>query len=177
MEFEEAIKKYERLIYYTMNKYKVHGFDLEDMVNIGRYNLSVCCKTFDETKGYTFTTYLVKSLQNECHKMYIHSQREKRVKDSEAKYLQDCCNGTLTYEEVLEANDLGNMELCKYELYQMTNRLPHGDKEIMVKFLNHKFDDCTYTIKDFCKDYHISYVKIRRILDDYRKIISLEWGL
>ena len=58
----------------------------------------------------------------------------------------------------------------------MANRLPKADKEIVIKFLNHKFNDCTYTIKDFCQDYHISYIKMRRILDDYRHIISLEWG-
>lgn len=176
MNYEEAIEKYEKLIYYTMGKYKIQGFDLEDMFNIGRYNLWVCCKTFDETKGYAFSTYLVKSLQNECHKMYIHSQRAKRSKDSEIKSMQDFCNGSLKYEEVLEADDFGNMDLCKYELYQLTDRLPHKDKEIVIKFLNKKFEDCTYTIKDFCKEYQISYVKMRRILDDYRYVISVEWG-
>ena len=89
MTYEEAIEKYEKLIYHVMGKYKIQGFELEDMFNIGRYNLWVCCKTFDESKGYAFSTYLVKSLQNECHKMYLHSQRAKRSKDRENKSLYD----------------------------------------------------------------------------------------
>ena len=176
MTYEEAIEKYEKLIYYVMAKYKIQGFELEDMFNIGRYNLWVCCKTFDESKGYAFSTYLVKSLQNECHKMYIHSQRAKRSKDGEVKSMQDYCNGTLKYEEVLEADDLGNMELSKYELYQLTDRLPVADKEIVIQFLNKKFNNQEYTIKEFCQEHNVSYVKMRRILDDYRYVISVEWG-
>ena len=176
MDYEEAIEKYEKLIYFTMGKYKIQGFELEDMFNIGRYNLWVCCKTFDETKGYAFSTYLVKSLQNECHKMYIHSQRAKRSKDGEVKSMQDICNGTLTYEQVLADDDLGDIELCKYELYQLIDRLPHKDKEIVIQFLDKKFNNQDYTIKEFCQEHHVSYVKMRRILDDYRYVVSVEWG-
>ena len=176
MTYEEAIEKYEKLIYYVMGKYKIQGFELEDMFNIGRYNLWVCCKTYDESKGYAFSTYLAKSLQNECHKMYIHSQRAKRSKDSELKSMHDICNGTLTYEQVLTNEDLGNIELSKYELYQLTDRLPDKDKEIVLNFLDKKFQNQEYTIKDFCKEYKISYIKMRRILDDYRYVISVEWG-
>ena len=159
-----------------MGKYKIQGFELEDMFNIGRYNLCVCCKTYDETKGYAFSTYLVKSLQNECHKMYIHSKRAKRSKDGEVKSMQDYCNGTLKYEEILEADDLGNIDMCKYELYQLTDRLPHKDKEIVIQFLDKKFKNQDYTIKEFCQEHNVSYVKMRRILDDYRYVISVEWG-
>ena len=177
MDYEEAIDKYEKLIYYVMGKYKIQGFELEDMFNIGRYSLWVCCKTFDETKGYAFSTYLVKALQNECYKMYIHSQRAKRSKDSEVKSMHEaCCNGSLTYEEVIEAKDLGNIDLCKYELYQLTDRLPHQDKEIVIQFLDKKFINQDYTIKEFCLEYKVSYIKMRRILDDYRYVISVEWG-
>ena len=56
MTYEEAIEKYEKLIYYVLGKYKIQGFELEDMINIGRYNLWVCCKTYDETKGDAFST-------------------------------------------------------------------------------------------------------------------------
>ena len=68
------------------------------------------------------------------------------------------------------------MDLAKYELYQLTDRLPHKDKEIVIKFLNKKFKNQEYTIKEFCKEFNISYIKMRRILDDYRYVISVEWG-
>ena len=176
MDYEEAIEKYEKLIFYTMGKYKVQGFDLEDMFNIGRYILWVCCKTYDESKGWAFSTYLVKALQNECYKMYKHSQRAKRSKDSELKSMQDYCNGTLTYAEVLVSSDLGDINLCKHELIQLADRLPKADKEIVLLFLSKKFNNQDYTIKDYCKEHKVSYIKMRRILDDYRYVISVDWG-
>lgn len=176
MDYEEAIEKYEKLIYFTMGKYKVQGFDLEDMFNIGRYILWVCCNTYDESKGWAFSTYLVKALQNECYKMYKHSQRAKRAKDGEVKSMQDFCNGSLTYAEVLEAEDSGNIELCKEELIQLANRLPKADKKIILEFLNKKFNNQDYTIKEYCQETKVSYIKMRRILDDYRYVISVDWG-
>ena len=176
MDYDEAIEKYEKLIYFTMGKYRVQGYELEDMFNIGRYILWVCCKTFDESKGWAFSTYFVRALHNECHKMYKHSQRAKRSKDGEVKSIQDYCNGTLTYADVLEAKNDDNMELYKGDLIRLTDRLPKADKELVIYFLKRKFDNQDYTIKDFCKEYNISYIKMRRILDDYRYVISVDWG-
>ena len=108
--------------------------------------------------------------------MYKHSQRAKRSKDSELKSMQDYCNGTLTYAEVLVSSDLGDINLCKHELIQLADRLPKADKEIVLLFLSKKFNNQDYTIKDYCKEHKVSYIKMRRILDDYRYVISVDWG-
>lgn len=177
MTYEEAIEKYERLIYYTMGKYKIQGFELEDMFNRGRYIMWECLKTYDESKQLCFSTYLVMSLQNECRKMYKFSQRAKRSKDNELKSLSDYCKDSLTYEQVLECKEYGNVSQSIKELYDLTNRLPKDDKEIMIKFLDMKLKhNQDYTIKEFCKDFKVSYVKMRRILDDYRYVINVYWG-
>lgn len=177
MDFEESYEKYENLIRYIVGKYKIIGLDYEDLMNIGRYVMWVCCKTFDTSKGIQFSTYFGKALHNECYKMYKYTRREKRSKDSEIKYMDDYCKGDLTYSQVIESPDFGNIEEVKLNLYQLTDRLPLADKKIILEFLSHKLNvNQDYTIKEYCQEHKISYIKMRRILDDFRYVISVDWG-
>ena len=178
MDYLEALEQYERMIYKIVGRYRITGFDYEDLANIGRYVLWVCCRTYDESKGWKFSTYLGKALNNECYKMYKYSQRAKRCKDDDKKSFDDYCNGDLTYAEVLPAKPEENLEPYKKDLLQLTNRLPKEDKELIYDFMYHKmYINEDYTIKEFCKDKKVSYVKVRRIIDDMKYVISLEWGL
>ena len=91
--------------------------------------------------------------------------------------MEDYCKGDMTYNQVVEQKDYGNIEEAKYELIKLTNRLPKNDKLIMLDFLHHKLDiNQELTIKDYCEASKISYIKMRRILDDFRYVISVEWG-
>lgn len=181
MDYNEMCKKYERLIYKTVGKFHINGYDYDDMVNLGRYVLWVCCKSFDESKGYCFSTYLVRALQCECYKLHKFTMRGKRAKDKDRRYLDDICtgNGDLTYTDVLyDTNDFQHLEECKQEMLELTNRLPKEDKELIENFIHHKlYINQDYTIKEYCIEKGISYTKFRRIIDDYKYVIGLEWGL
>ena len=60
----------------------------------------------------------------------------------------------------------------------LTNRLPKQDKELMEEFLTHKLTiNQDYTIKEFCVEKGVSYTKFRRIIDDYKYVIGLEWNV
>ena len=178
MDFDYACDKYELMIHHMVGKYNIVGFEHEDLVNIGRYVMWTCCKIYKPELGLKFSTYLGKALQNECHKLYKYSQRAKRSKDGELKSMEDYCKGDMTYNQVVEQKDYGNIEEAKYELIKLTNRLPIKDKLIMLDFLHHKLEvNEELTIKDYCEANKISYVKMRRILDDFRYVISVEWGL
>lgn len=181
MDYNETLKKYERLIYKTMGKFNITGYDYDDLVNLGRYVLWVCCKSFDESKGYCFSTYLVRALNCECYKLYKFTIREKRAKDKDIRYLDDICTGIgdLTYTDVLpDINDFHHLENCKQEMLELTDRLPKDDKCLIENFIYHKlYINQDYTIKEFCYDKGISYIKFRRIMDDYKYVIGLEWKL
>ena len=177
MDYELACEKYELLIHHMVGRYHIVGFDHEDLVNIGRYVMWVCCQSYKPSMGLQFSTYLCKALQNECYKMYKYSRREKRAKDGELKSMDDYCKGNLTFSQVIENPDFGNIDEAKRELIKLTDRLPVQDKQIMLDFLHHKLDvNQDYTIKDYCKANKISYIKMRRILDDFRYVISVDWG-
>ena len=178
MEYQELCKKYERLIYKTVGKSHITGYDYDDMVNLGRYVLWVCTKSFDESKGYCFSTYLVRALQCECYKLYKHSMREKRAKDKDCHSIDDICTGSgnLTYAQVLFDTDNHQLlEECKMEWLSLTNRLPEDDKTLIEAFIKHKlYINQDYTIKEFCLHQNVSYTKMRRIIDDYKYVLSVE---
>lgn len=181
MNYEEMCRKYERLIYKTVGRFNITGFDYDDLVNLGRYVLWVCMKSYDESKGYCFSTYLVRALQCECYKLHKYTMREKRAKDKDCHSLDDICTGTgnLTYTQVLyDTDDHEHLEACKKEMIALTNRLPEKDKELMESFLTHKLTiNQDYTIKEFCVEKGVSYTKFRRIIDDYKYVIGLEWNI
>ena len=178
MDYEEMCKQYERLIYKTVGKYHITGYDFDDLVNIGRYVLWVCTKKFDASRGYCFSTYLVRALQCECFKLHKHSMRGKRAKDKDCCSFDDICtdSGDMTYSQVLfDIDEHQLLEECKNEWLLLTNRLPEEDKRLIEAFIRHKlYINQEYTIKEFCAHQNISYVKMRRIIDDYKYVLSLE---
>lgn len=60
----EEFKKYERMIYDCMKKLKIYR-DKEDYYQIGAIGLIRALETYDESKGFTKSTYFYKCISNE----------------------------------------------------------------------------------------------------------------
>jgi RNA polymerase sigma factor (sigma-70 family) len=69
--FEEILKKYDNLIYKTINKYSnTLLYTKEDKYQVALISLVKALKSFDITKNIKFSTYLTTIIQNDMNTIF-----------------------------------------------------------------------------------------------------------
>lgn len=182
MDYDEALKKYGYMIYKYMPSYKIYGYTLDDMINIGRFVLWRCCQQFDESKGVKFSTYFVNSMKRECWSMNRLANMEKRKEDKNCIGIHLPCghDSDITYLDVVEnlLKEEESLESAIKRMLELIETVYEKDRPILRTFIYTRlYVNDEYTRKDLCQAYDCSYIKVRRILDDFRYLIKKEWGI
>ena len=182
MDYDEALEKYGCMIFKYMTQYKIYGYTLDDMFNIGRFVLWRCCQQYDETKGVKFSTYFVNAMKRECWGLNRLANMDKRKGDKNCIGIHLPCShdSDITYLDVVE-NLLEYDESLEVKLKQLLDLIEtvyEKDRPILRTFVYTKvFTNNEFTRQDLCKMYGCSYIKVRRIIDDFRYLIKKEWGV
>ena len=182
MDFEEAKEKYGNMIYRYMPQYKIYGYTLDDMENIGLFVLWRCCQHYNPNEGVKFSTYFVRSMKYECYSMNRLSNVSKRCGDKYCHGLTErcSCDSDITYADVIASLvEVDNsLEQAIQSLFELTNSVYEKDRPIIQTFLYEKiYGNHELTRKELGDKFGCSYIKIRRIIDDFRYLIKKEWGI
>lgn len=108
---EEAFDKHKNLIWVAVNKLlpaaRLRGIDEEDLYSIGTIGFIKAYRRFDDTKGYRFSTYVVKSVwgfaTRQIHKYFNGPYIDRTLTDLTYKILK--MNG-LSAEEISKKLDV-----------------------------------------------------------------------
>ena len=90
----ELMQKNKGIIYTIASSYKISGYDLEDLMQIGYEALWKTANHYDPSRGYAFTTCLKGFLHRELNHLYNEAKRLKRGNGVEP----------VSYEELEEIN-------------------------------------------------------------------------
>lgn len=119
---EILIKHNLRLVAHITKKYKNSNIDTEDLISIGSIGLMKAIKTFDYSKGSSFSTYASRCIENEIL-MTFRSDK----KNAQAVYLED----------IISVDKEGN-NLSLFEV--LCDKTPSVDAQIENKILFKKVE-------------------------------------
>jgi len=116
MKIEERTKKIldnENLIWFVINKMNL-GFKGDELYDLGMIGLIKAVDTFDENKGYKFTSYAVRCISNEIYndnRKFKNEPKElisidAKIPHSEGLYFIDIIEDTHKFEEQIEKQDM-----------------------------------------------------------------------
>jgi RNA polymerase sporulation-specific sigma factor len=181
---EELYEKHERLIYYTAMKFidsaKRVGLDYDDVYSACNFAFFKACNTFDESKGFKFNTYAIRTMMNECMMMIRARKSSIRIPSNQQTsefIIQDKGMGTdiapiydIIQDKVTTEKILIEREKVKYIL----DKLKENEKQykMYILFDAGKTQDQIGEIMGHSQSY-ISRLKkrmqndVRRYIDEY----------
>ena len=136
---EVLIRHNLRLVAHISKKYKNSNIELDDLISIGSIGLMKAIKTFDYSKGNSFSTYASRCIENEIL-MTFRSDK----KNAQAVYLEDIISidkdgNNLSLIEVLCDKSAGvdtqieNKIIYKKVENIILSKLDQREKEIIIK--------------------------------------------
>lgn len=167
-EREQLIIENEKLVYMVIKKLKIYN-QLEDYYDVGILGLIKAADTYDKTKGYAFSTYAVKCIENEI------KQEIRRTNQCKNKANLNCVSLNVIIKEEYKSIELGDLipsdidieqELIdKNNIFMLNNALKKlSDKEqliINICYGLNGFNKCTQ--RQIEKKLKISQAQISRI--------------
>lgn len=124
---EKLIKHNMRLVAHISKKYKNSEIEQEDLISIGTIGLMKAIKTFDYSKGNSFSTYASRCIENE---ILMNFRSDK--KNAQTVFLDD----------IISTDKDGN-NLSLYEI--LCDNSPSVDKQIENKILYKKIEKIVLT--------------------------------
>ena len=136
---EKLIKHNLRLVAHIARKYKNSDIDMEDLISIGTIGLMKAIKTFDYSKGNSFSTYASRCIDNEILMNFRSSK-----KNVQAVFLEDIIstdkdgNSLSLYEVLCDNAPSVDIQIENKILYKkiekiVLTKLEPREKEIIIK--------------------------------------------
>ena len=126
---EQQVNEHKNLIYFVLKNYNL---TIDEFYDLGLIGLIKGIKSYDESKGYSKSTYLVACIKNELN-MYFRKKRPQTVslnkvynEEGQDELIETVRDTSLTPDQIIE-----NRELTKI-LYECVELLPDKYKQIVV---------------------------------------------
>lgn len=166
------------VIYLVNNKYNTVGYDEKDLISIGIIGLIKGIETYDINKGYKFTTYISKCIENEILMFLRKLKKDHRIDSFSTVINKDRDNNELTLEEKISD---GSDMVYDYEIkdeYERLNRiieeLPIREREV-IKMCYGFYDDKIYSQREIANRFNVSQPHISRILT--KALVKIKYKL
>lgn len=173
---EELYLKYEHLVPATLNKRftnhhqfaKIHGLDVEDLLQIGRMGLLLAAQNYDASKGSQFQTYAINhicySITDKAREYSLHSKNRKTYEivssvsiETPVANGEEDCSLHETLESISEDYNDADMRVAMEGLEDV---LPERVMEIV------RLRMADYTFKEIGKEFGISVQRVRQLLEN-----------
>ena len=165
---EKLIHHNLRLVAHISKKYRNNNVDTEDLISIGTIGLMKAIKTFDYSKGNSFSTYASRCIENEILMNFRSSKKNVQSvflddvistdKDGNNLSLYEVlCDNTASVDTQIENKILYN----KIEKIVLT-KLEEREKEIIIKRFG-LFGEIPKTQFELAKEINISRSYISRL--------------
>ena len=155
------------VIYKVIHQFKDVVYDKKDLISIGNIGLIKAFNSFDETKGYEFTTYASKCVENEIlmflrkNKQYHNDDSIDRIifNDNEGNELRlvDTLSDDNDFVENIE--ELETINIIK----QLIENLPEREKEAIMMHFGF-YNNQIYSQQEIADKMQISQSYISRLI-------------
>ena len=175
---EKLIKHNLRLVAYISKKYKNSGFDSEDLISIGTIGLMKAIKTFDYSRGNSFSTYASRCIENEILMNFRSDKKNAQFVFLDDIISSDKDGNNLSLFEVLCDNSpsvdcqIENKILYKKIENIVLTKLEPREKEIIIKRFG-LFGNTPLTQFELASNLKISRSYISRLEKKALKTIKL----
>ena len=138
-----------KLVMYEVKKrFGFTGFDVEDLVSVGNIGLIKAVETFDREKGFNFSSYATRCIDNEIL-MYLNKSRSEKVGTSLDKPVVGGHNDDEMdiMDTIKDNTDIVNEWLAKERLQiirEAVEKLPEQGREIIKLYFGF-YNNKTYT--------------------------------
>lgn len=165
-EFEKRIKDDKGLIYTICNRYRNTKIEYDELINDAYYGYYKAMQTFDENKGYTFSTYVSKCMINAILQHKRTSKNTDNIKNISISlnyYVNDLYdnNKDRQLQDLLRAvDDIETITNSKFILEIFTrefNKLSDKHKQIISNLYK------GYTQYKITEEFNIPQARVSRI--------------
>lgn len=166
---EEVFENNKLLAYKIIQKYKTSGIEYEDLEQIAMLALWKAAITYKQEKGFTFSTYAYRVIQNE-----INSYLRKNRKYFTDRHLEEKIYEGTTLEEVITDNKNNIEEFeervdCQNLINQIKNNLSKNKEKQVFKLAQKGYKQVQIGLK-----IGISQAQVSRILKKIRAGVVYE---
>ena len=141
------------------------GFDVEDLVSVGNIGLIKAVETFDKEKGFNFSSYATRCIDNEIL-MYLNKSRSEKVDTSLDKPVVGGHNDDEMdiMDTIKDNTDIVNEWLAKERLQiirEAVEKLPEQGREIIKLYFGF-YNNKTYTQNEISRILSISQSEVSK---------------
>lgn len=160
--FEEITIRYIKLIFSLASKYKIDGYDTEDLAQEGLLAFLIACKSYDEQGGASFKNYAVKCAKNRFNDLSKKSKKKSSVPDSKLVELDKIGN---TEDELNVEEYVLEKEYLKTMLTHLDNLLNIDERKVFRMYAHgYSYNEIAEEIDSTPKNVDNILQKIKRKL-------------
>ena len=155
-----------KLVMYEVKKrFCFAGFDVEDLVSVGNIGLIKAVETFDKEKGFNFSSYATRCIDNEIL-MYLNKSKSEKVDTSLDKPVVGGHNDDEMdiMDTIKDNTDIVNEWLAKERLQiirEAVEKLPEQGREIIKLYFGF-YNNKTYTQNEISRILSISQSEVSK---------------
>ena len=155
-----------KLVMYEVKKrFCFAGFDVEDLVSVGNIGLIKVVETFDREKGFNFSSYATRCIDNEIL-MYLNKSRSEKVDTSLDKPVVGGHNDDEMdiMDTIKDNTDIVNEWLAKERLQiirEAVEKLPEQGREVIKLYFGF-YNNKTYTQNEISRILSISQSEVSK---------------
>ena len=155
-----------KLVMYEVKKrFCFAGFDVEDLVSVGNIGLIKAVETFDKEKGFNFSSYATRCIDNEIL-MYLNKSKSEKVDTSLDKPVVSGHNDDEMdiMDTIKDNTDIVNEWLAKERLQiirEAVEKLPEQGREIIKLYFGF-YNNKTYTQNEISRILSISQSEVSK---------------
>ena len=155
-----------KLVMYEVKKrFGFTGFDVEDLVSVGNIGLIKAVETFDKEKGFNFSSYATRCIDNEIL-MYLNKSKSEKVDTSLDKPVVGGHNDDEMdiMDTIKDNTDIVNEWLAKERLQiirEAVEKLPEEGREIIKLYFGF-YNNKTYTQNEISRILSISQSEVSK---------------
>lgn len=155
------------VIHEVLSKFGSINYDKSDLISIGNLGLVRAVDTFDLEKGYEFSTYAARCIDNEIYQFLRRWNKKTEVCSLESIVAKNNDDDALTLKDVVSYNVDFTEEYEKAEIRKIVRdivlKMPEGrDKEIILFHFGFK-DGVVYTQRDIANKFNVAQSWISRL--------------
>lgn len=134
---EKLIKHNLRLVAHIVKKYNNTNLDQDELISVGSIGLMKAIKTFDQSKGHTFSTYAARCIQNEILMLIRSNKKFQNEISIEEKIGTDKDGNEISLIDILQDNKESvedtaqNKIIFKKLLLIIDSKLNEREKEVI----------------------------------------------
>lgn len=163
------------VLYEVTNRFRNVDYDKKDLVSIGNIGLLKAINTYDLSKGFEFSTYAIRCIDNEILMFLRKLKKNQNVdsidgviltaKDGSEMKLVDKLSDDIDFVE-----DYENEETHRI-IREVVKELPNRDKEIIMLYFGF-YDDKIYTHREIADKFNISRSYVTRLINKIVKKVG-----